>query len=531
MAPDRGYEALESSSYLSGFHRSVLASDDVHAPGRDRTKSSGFEYPTPEGESFTIRGIAVGLVVGILICFSNTFFGLQTGWVSGMTMPASLVGFAFFRAAASHLNFPFSPVENVLVQTVAGAVGTMPLGSGFVGVVPALEYLLKPSENGPLKLSLGNLVLWSLGLSFFGVVFGVPLRKQVIIKEKLKFPSGTATALMIRVLHGEGKDDDAATREDRRSDRLGEDAEDEPVLQGVVIDDKHRVPDSDAPPEQLVGMRTVVIGLVASLLFCVLTIRLVFGSLVPIYATLIAVLMALLLSVMGVRALGETDLNPVSGISKLTQLLFALVVPRRHPNAIIINLVAGAVSEAGALQAGDMLQDLKTGHLVHASPKAQFYGQLIGSLVGAVASALVYKLYTSVYAVPGELFQVPTAYVWIFTARLVTGHGLPPMAAQWALGAAVLFVATSILRTVGVDRSWQAFVPGGIAVAVGMYNTPSFTLARAVGGLISWYWLSHRKRPETSLIIFASGLILGEGVVSIVNLVLASVGVRPLMSS
>ncbi len=78
----------------------------------------------------------------------------------------------------------------------------MPLSAGFVGVVPALENLLKPSEGGPLRLSMGKLIFWSLGVAFFGVFLAVPLRKQVIIREKLKFPSGTATALMISVLHG-----------------------------------------------------------------------------------------------------------------------------------------------------------------------------------------------------------------------------------------------------------------------------------------------------------------------------------------
>lgn len=48
----------------------------------------------------------------------------------------------------------------------------------------------------------------------------------------------------------------------------------------------------------------------------------------------------------------------------------------------------------GALQAGELMQDLKTGHLLGAAPKAQFWGQVIGATAGAVASAFVYKLYT-----------------------------------------------------------------------------------------------------------------------------------------
>lgn len=203
MAPDRGHEDSLQYDGTSSSARMASSPEDSGQPSLPHNETGrNVTYHAAKGQNFTVRGVLVGLVVGILICFSNTFFGLQSGWVSGMTMPASLIGFATFKAFARHLDYPFTPVENVLVQTVAGAVGTMPLGSGFVGVVPALEYLLTPAENGPLKLSLGRLVIWSLGLSFFGVVFGVPLRRQVIIREKLKFPSGTATALMIGVLHG-----------------------------------------------------------------------------------------------------------------------------------------------------------------------------------------------------------------------------------------------------------------------------------------------------------------------------------------
>jgi uncharacterized oligopeptide transporter (OPT) family protein len=99
----------------------------------------------------------------------------------------------------------------------------------------------------------------------------------------------------------------------------------------------------DAPPDQLISNRTVGVGLVLSILFCILCIHAVFGSMVPLYATVAAVLMALVLSIMGVRALGETDLNPVSGISKLAQLFFALIIPQSNKSSVLINLVAGAV--------------------------------------------------------------------------------------------------------------------------------------------------------------------------------------------
>uniref|UniRef100_A0A0D2Y8M3 Oligopeptide transporter n=1 Tax=Fusarium oxysporum (strain Fo5176) TaxID=660025 RepID=A0A0D2Y8M3_FUSOF len=505
------------------------------------------------GRSFTLRGVVAGLAVGTIICFSNMYFGLQTGWVSIMSMPASLMGFGIFRLLAPHLRFPFSPVENVLLQSVACGMAIMPLGCGFVGV-------------------------------------------QVIIRERLKFPSGFSTAVLISVLHGQGrqstKDElDAAAKggfaslvprdEPLQPDAIGRAATDQehqqsagddvsdkgdwaanikllllcfggsglytlatyffPILrnlpifgsaaahtwlwtfnpsfayigQGIImgtettlhmllgavvgwgilsplaksrgwapgdVDDwergskgwiiwislaimladaivslayvalrgiftsqkvtgimsslRQRVQEhgvsglwknlshdyspllsnetepaqrrygangyapiqdddeEDAPPHQRIGPRMVTIGLLASIALCVLTIHLVFGDLVPLYATTIAVLMALVLSIMGVRALGETDLNPVSGISKLAQLFFAFIIPQTHKSSVLINLIAGAVSEAGALQAGDLMQDLKTGHLLGAAPKAQFWGQVIGASVGAVLSAFIYRVYT-----------------------------------------------------------------------------------------------------------------------------------------
>jgi len=258
MAPDRGQEdprrRTDIETAAQRFEPVSFSGNDVSSsPDEEAINDLGHETSRaithePIGQEpdrdflqkrseqthFTLRALLVGLIIGVLIAFSNTYFGLQTGWISGMTMPSALIGYAYFkglRALLSHFEGKigrlgwgegFSEVENVLIQTVAGSVGTMPLGCGFVGVIPALEYLLTPEETpgsnstdpeiivalamaeeqGGLKLPLGKLILWALGLCFFGVVFAVPLRKEVIVREKLRFPSGTATALMIGVLHG-----------------------------------------------------------------------------------------------------------------------------------------------------------------------------------------------------------------------------------------------------------------------------------------------------------------------------------------
>lgn len=231
MAPDRGstkYQAInsedpserqdETTAEVAAGLRISHEETSATASSQCRTaETSKFLADQAEQDTnFTFRGVLVGLAIGVIICFSNTYFGLQTGWVSGMAMPSALIGFAYFKSVARFINYPFTPVENVLVVTVAGAVGTMPLGCGFVGVLPALNYLLTPEENGPLVLSTWKLIVWAIGICFFGVVIAVPLRRQVLIREKLKFPSGTATALIIGVLHG-NQDEKAPTQNQQKS--------------------------------------------------------------------------------------------------------------------------------------------------------------------------------------------------------------------------------------------------------------------------------------------------------------------------
>lgn len=74
-----------------------------------------------------------------------------------------------------------------------------------------------------------------------------------------------------------------------------------------------REPEQDAPPDQLVKPKTTVIGLIASTILCIIAVTIVFGTdIIPIPMSILAVVVAMFLSVLAVRALGETDLNPVS---------------------------------------------------------------------------------------------------------------------------------------------------------------------------------------------------------------------------
>lgn len=691
----------------------------------------------PAIRQITLRATLVGLAIGSLVLISNFQFGLQTGWVSMMSMPSALLGCAFFRKIWPRLrpdDPPFTDVETVYVQSMAIAVGTGPLAYGFVGVIPAIEKFLTAEESGFTReqgqlFTLSQLLAWSCALAFFGVFFAVPLRKQVVVREKLPFPSGSATAVLIAVLNDSEILQEVSRREvlEMRTRRLDEcsevlipddvpeapassygvfdaqqSAEGEantyneninmlsktffvssvytiasyflPILrsiplfgsylsdnylwnfqpspayigQGIIMglptvsymlfgcvlgwailapvarhagwvpsdagvddwergvhgwilwcslsimvvdsvvgfivvtvksiikfwltDDKaglladvwedsfesmlleeerminsrrnteasqprntvklvYNDQDHEVAPEHLVKYTTVISGLIFSSIMCVIFIIYLFGiDVIPIYAMISALVIALFLSILGIRALGETDLNPVSGIGKLSQLIFALIAPRHQPGSVLLNLVAGGVAEAGAQQAGDLMQDLKTGHLLGASPKAQFVAQLLGASWSVVMSSIMYMCYNKVYHIPDKQFRIPTAIVWIDCARLVTGKGLPDKALECAIILGFVFGILSLIKNCyrGSEYKWLLYIPSGVAVGVGIYNTPSFTIARFIGGLASSIWLHKRKGDlgaKTKIIVFSSGLILGEGVCSIFDMLFTNMKV------
>ena len=129
-------------------------------------------------------------------------------------------------------------------------------------------------------------------------------------------------------------------------------------------------------------------GFIISTIACIVATQIVFRGLMPGYLTLVAIFLTLPLGVVGIRALGETDYNPCSGLSMflgfspfppilslyiasnnklitlsstVSQGVFTLLVGRSNPNAIIMNILAAGIAEGGASQCGDIARDFKIG--------------------------------------------------------------------------------------------------------------------------------------------------------------------------
>ena len=92
MAPDRGGESEGSLDELDSVpvDTPLLPEHEYAADSRQRDSTRTLEDRANDDTHLTIRGVLVGSVIGIIICFSNTYFGLQTGWISGMAMPGKI---------------------------------------------------------------------------------------------------------------------------------------------------------------------------------------------------------------------------------------------------------------------------------------------------------------------------------------------------------------------------------------------------------------------------------------------------------
>lgn len=95
---------------------------------------------------------------------------------------------------------------------------------------------------------------------------------------------------------------------------------------------------------------------------------------------------------------------------------------------------------------------------------------------------------------------------------------------------AIIFSLVAAFKVYASRRElpYAKWIPSGIAFAIGFLNTPSFSLARLIGGVAEHVYYRRaggREKGGIRLIIIASGFVLGEGVVSVVSLVLRTWGI------
>jgi len=224
--------------------------------------------------------------------------------------------------------------------------------------------------------------------------------------------------------------------------------------------------------------------------------------------------------------------NPVSGITIATVLtaslflLFFLGNTDAGKGAAAAILIGAVICCAAAI-AGDNMQDLKSGHILGATPKKQQIAQTLGVIAGAFVMAPVLTLLYTAYGFgpktpehPDSLVA-PQATLMQSVAEGVFQGNLPWnfISIGIAIGAVVILFDRYLKNK---NSNFRAPV---LAVAIGIYLPFELSSAIMLGGVLAWIIHRYQKKQshgdaakkssDQAGLLFASGLITGEALIGI----------------
>ncbi len=149
-----------------------------------------------ETSQLTTRAVLGGMAIGAILCVSNVYVVLKTGWSLGVTLTSTIIAFGLFRAlhAVGLTRKPLGLLENMTVSSVASAAAFM-TGGGNMAALPALLILTGHRPDGVA------LAVWFAVIAALGVVVAIPIKRQMLDVDHLPFPLGMATATTLRAMH------------------------------------------------------------------------------------------------------------------------------------------------------------------------------------------------------------------------------------------------------------------------------------------------------------------------------------------
>lgn len=159
-----------------------------------------------DGIQLTARAVIMGSVLGFFLSFTNIYIGLKSGWFLGVALTACIVSFSLWSVLlkAGVAKTPMTILETTCMASTASSAGYA-TGNVLVSAIPAMLLLSATDENPKgTQLAWWILGLWVLFLASLGVVMAIPMKRNMINQERLKFPSGTASAVMLQSFYSKG---------------------------------------------------------------------------------------------------------------------------------------------------------------------------------------------------------------------------------------------------------------------------------------------------------------------------------------
>jgi len=135
----------------------------------------------------TFAAVALGVVQGVLMTMAFVYSGLKLGFTLGGSTVAAIMGFTVLKGVLGKGTI----LENNINQTIASGINIA--GSGVIFTLPVLFMMGMKDQFNPAFMCLA-----AVAGSFLGVAVIIPLRKQMIDFDRLRFPSGTAVCAILK---------------------------------------------------------------------------------------------------------------------------------------------------------------------------------------------------------------------------------------------------------------------------------------------------------------------------------------------
>jgi uncharacterized oligopeptide transporter (OPT) family protein len=254
-------------------------------------------------------------------------------------------------------------------------------------------------------------------------------------------------------------------------------------------------------------MRWVIWGSIACAIVLAAVQKISLGF--PLWLSLVSILLSMILMLVGIRVLGETNWAPISAMANVMQAVFAVLAPGHVP----INMVGSGMSGAIAANGEHLMQDYRAGKIVGSTNRNLTILQLIGVPVGAAAVAIAYPAVRARYGIGGEGgLTSPISVKWAgFAELLANGFGALPRSAFVAL---LLALVIGVALTLAEATRFGKWVPSPTAIGLGMLIPGFAVVPMVMGGIIQDIW--KRVSPRTEHVYntpLASGFITGEAIV------------------
>ena len=289
---------------------------------------------------------------------------------------------------------------------------------------------------------------------------------------------------------------------------------------------------SDIPPWAIILFGTIAAALVGFIDF-----QLTGNTLITILTTITMISMAFFFTAVAsyiVGLVGNSN-SPVSGMT-ITALFFTagllFIFGFTGTQGIIATLGVSAIVCCAACTSGDVCNDLKTGHLVGATPFKQQIMQIVGVAAAALVMAPILTLLHE--NVPGGIggreLAAPQAQLFASLAEGFFGDG----DLKWnMLGIGALVGIAILLIDMRLEKTKSTFRMHLMPVAVGMYLPFGLAIPIFIGGIIH-HMITKGKDSEAAekssrpAVLFASGAIAGESLMGVGIAILASMGISKL---